>query len=233
MSCGWLCAQKITTAFSGAQTIEPEGAVRIQAKATVSFDIQGDTSPDSGFSIGQLLEGASLGAEATLEVVRVSFPASAAMNFGTLMPCAHIGISTSALGGKIYLIITLLGAKVKVKVFEWKGKEWENFPFAIDCCKFCPEACFENSSCNFSKGECECNEGWDGPVRARCAHCVFGVFFCSPRLMLRRAATLSVPLPVAKIAALASFVHKTRPCRRAANATVVLTATTGKFCGCT
>lgn len=94
---------------------------------------------------------------------RVSFPASAAMNFGTLMPCAAIGISTSALGGNIYLLVTLLGVKLKVKVFEWKGKEWENFPFEIACCKFCDGSCFANSECNFSTGECECVPGWDGP----------------------------------------------------------------------
>ena len=109
------------------------------------------------------MEGASLGAEANLEVVRVSFPASAAFNFGTLMPCAHVGISTSALGGKINLIVTILGARIKVKIFEWKGKEWENFPFEKHCCKFCEEPCKERSECNFATGKCECIEGWDGP----------------------------------------------------------------------
>jgi hypothetical protein len=129
-------------------TVEPEGAVRLRASATVTFDIQ-DNSAAGGFSIGQLLDGASLGAEANLEVVRVSFPASAAFNFGTLMPCAQVGISTSALGGKVYLLATLLGARIRVKVFEWKGKEWENFPFEVPCCKFCEAACKDRSTCNF------------------------------------------------------------------------------------
>jgi hypothetical protein len=143
-------------------TVEPEGAVRLRASATVTFDIQ-DNSAAGGFSIGQLLDGASLGAEANLEVVRVSFPASAAFNFGTLMPCAQVGISTSALGGKVYLLATLLGARIRVKVFEWKGKEWENFPFEVPCCKFCESACKDRSTCNFSNGQCECIDGWDGP----------------------------------------------------------------------
>jgi hypothetical protein len=142
-------------------TVEPEGAVRLRASASVSFDIH-DNNPSEGFSISQLLDGASLGAEANLEVVRVSFPASAAFNFGTLMPCAQVGISTSALGGKVYLIATILGARLRVKVLEWKGKEWENFPFEVPCCKFCEAPCKDRSKCNFATGNCDCIDGWDG-----------------------------------------------------------------------
>jgi hypothetical protein len=76
---------------------------------------------------------------------------------------SHSSFSTSALGGKIYLQLSALGVSVKIKIFEWPGKEWENFPFKKDCCKFCPEACFENSECDFSEGKCVCLDGWDGP----------------------------------------------------------------------
>lgn len=113
----------------------------------------------------------SAGIGIQLDLIRVSFPASAGLNFVTQRPCFGIGISVGALGGKIYLWARIglckgwvkICIKLKKTIYDWKGLTWEKPIFRKDCCTPCPGAC-NNAWCDYKNGECVCNDEWGGTL---------------------------------------------------------------------
>ncbi len=113
----------------------------------------------------------SAGIGIQVELIRVSLPASAGMNFITQRPCFGIGVSVGALGGRIYLWARIglckgwikICIKLSKTIYDWKGLSWEQPLLRVDCCKPCPGAC-NNAWCDYKNGICVCNDGWGGAL---------------------------------------------------------------------
>lgn len=113
----------------------------------------------------------SAGIGIQVQLIRVSLPASAGLNFVTQRPCFGIGVSVGALGGNIYLWARIglckgwikICIKLKKTIYDWKGLAWEQPLLRVDCCKPCPGAC-NNAWCDYKFGQCRCNDGWGGKL---------------------------------------------------------------------
>jgi hypothetical protein len=113
----------------------------------------------------------SAGIGVQVQIIRVSLPVSAGLNFVTQRPCFGIGVSVGALGGNIYLWARIglckgwikICIKLKKTIYDWDGLAWEQPLLRVDCCKPCPGAC-NNAWCDYKHGQCICNDGWGGKL---------------------------------------------------------------------
>jgi len=132
---------------------EPEAYISLAAELGIGVPV---------FSVG-------IGIQVT--IIRVSFPASAGLNFITQRPCFGLGVSVGALGGNIYLWARIglckgwvkICIKLKKVIYDWKGLLWEKPLLRVDCCEPCPGAC-NNAWCDYKQGKCICNDGWGGKL---------------------------------------------------------------------
>jgi hypothetical protein len=162
--------------------VEPQADCIVTMTASIAWAARfGNT--DEAATAQEMRNLIRVGIKAHIEVFAVEFPAIGAINFETSQPCANVELHTRALGGRVDIILEVMGINVlaflgslfgiKQTLYEWKGIEFDVPFLRSKCCKLCPGSCQAatleanrlngaNSRCDFTKGECVCTPGWDG-----------------------------------------------------------------------
>lgn len=100
-------------------------------------------------------------AVAKLELLNASLPVIGGINANTLKGCTRIAFSTSALGGSLQIVATLIVGKFSHTVYRWNGIGFATNIVDTKCCVECAAPCF-NAFCNYRLGVCECDLWHDG-----------------------------------------------------------------------
>jgi hypothetical protein len=146
--------------------IQPEGKVILRIRGQISFSVSNDINFEvfgHEVDVADILNNLVIVLTCDLEIISLKFPASVGLNTQTELGCGQVGMTTSAGGGKFTATVIYKGLRSEFELFKWKGAEADFFPWQSSCCKYCDISCFDNSFCDFSRGQCQCAYGWDGP----------------------------------------------------------------------
>ena len=96
--------------------VEPQADCIVTMTASIAWAAKwGNT--DEAAEAQEMRNLIRVGIKAHLEVFAVEFPSIGAMNFETSKPCANVQLHTRALGGRVDVILEILG----VNVFQFLG----------------------------------------------------------------------------------------------------------------